>query len=57
MSSAPPRMTGGSVSAAVGYPIEFLHALAPIAGALIGLFASWRMLTGPAATPAVEIAP
>jgi TRAP-type C4-dicarboxylate transport system permease small subunit len=52
------EMTGGSVSAAIGYPIEFLHALAPIAGALIGLFASWRMLTGPAAdTPAAELAP
>ena len=41
-------ITGGSVSAAIGYPIELLHALAPIAGALIGVFASWRMLT---ATP------
>ena len=36
-------MTGGSVSAAIGYPIEMLHALAPVAGALIGLFASWRI--------------
>ena len=31
--------------------------LAACAGALIGLFASWRMLTGPAATPAAELAP
>ena len=35
-------MTGGSVSAAIGYPIEILHALAPVAGGLICLFASWR---------------
>jgi TRAP-type C4-dicarboxylate transport system permease small subunit len=39
-------MTGGSVSAAIGYPIEMLHALAPITGALIGVFATWRMLAG-----------
>ena len=26
-------VTSGSVSAAIGYPIEFLHALAPVAGA------------------------
>lgn len=50
-------MTGGSVSAAIGYPIELLHALAPVAGALIGLFASWRMLTGPSAEPSPELAP
>ncbi|MDO9561945.1 MAG: TRAP transporter small permease [Bradyrhizobium sp.] len=50
-------MTGGSVSAAIGYPIEFLHALAPVAGGLIGLFASWRMLAGPPAEPLPEPAP
>ena len=50
-------MTGGSVSAAIGYPIEMLHGLAPIAGALIGLFASWRMLTNTAAEPSPELAP
>ena len=50
-------MTGGSVSAAIGYPIEMLHALAPVAGALIGLFASWRMLTGSPAEPSPELAP
>src|SRR5262245_50099245 len=50
-------MTGGSVSAAIGYPIEFLHALAPVAGALIGLFASWRMLAGEPAKQPAEMAP
>jgi TRAP-type C4-dicarboxylate transport system permease small subunit len=42
-------ITGGSVSAAIGYPIEFLHGMAPAAGALICLFALGRLLTGPAA--------
>lgn len=50
-------MTGGSVSAAIGYPIEMLHALAPVAGGLIGLFATWRMLTGTPAEPSPELAP
>jgi TRAP-type C4-dicarboxylate transport system permease small subunit len=38
------EITGGSVSAAIGYPIELLHALAPITGGLIGVFATFRML-------------
>lgn len=42
-------ITGGSVSAAIGYPIEFLHGMAPVAGALICLFALGRLLTGPTA--------
>lgn len=50
-------MTGGSVSAAIGFPIEMLHAMAPVAGAMIGLFASWRMLTGTSAEPSPELAP
>jgi TRAP-type C4-dicarboxylate transport system permease small subunit len=50
-------MTGGSVSAAIGYPIEILHALAPIAGALSGLFASLRMLTNAPTEVPVELAP
>lgn len=50
-------MTGGSVSAAIGFPIEMLHAMAPVAGALIGLFASWRMLTSAPAEVPVELAP
>ena len=49
--------TGGSVSAAIGYPIEFLHALAPAAGGLICLFAIWRLIEGPQAEPAPELAP
>jgi TRAP-type C4-dicarboxylate transport system permease small subunit len=50
-------MTGGSVSAAIGFPIEMLHAMAPVAGALIGLFASWRMLANTPAEVQVELAP
>ena len=40
-------MTSGSVSAAIGYPIEILHGFAPVAGALIFLFALRRLLLGP----------
>jgi TRAP-type C4-dicarboxylate transport system permease small subunit len=39
-------MTGGSVSAAIRYPIELLHGLAPVTGALICLFALQRGLRG-----------
>lgn len=39
------EMTRGSVSAAIGYPIEILHILAPVSGGLIFLFAFAR-LTG-----------
>jgi TRAP-type C4-dicarboxylate transport system permease small subunit len=49
--------TGGSVSAAIGYPIEFLHALAPVAGALICLFALWRIVAGPEPEPGPEPVP
>lgn len=38
------EITEGSVSAAIGYPIEILNAMAPIAGALMALFAFERML-------------
>jgi len=48
------EMTGGSISAAIGYPIEVLHALAPICGGLIFLFAAWRTLAGGSETPAPE---
>lgn len=48
-------VTSGSVSAAIAYPIEFLHALAPVAGALTCLFAVWRLIEGPK-TPAPELA-
>lgn len=37
-------ITEGSVSAAIGYPIEILNGMAPIAGALMALFAGERML-------------
>lgn len=50
-------MTGGSVSAAIGFPIEMLHAMAPVAGALIGLFASWRMLIYTPVEVPMELAP
>lgn len=51
-------VTSGSVSAAIGYPIEFLHALAPITGALICLFATWRLISGrPATEPDTDLAP
>ncbi len=50
-------VTSGSVSAAIGYPIEMLHALAPVAGALTCLFAVWRLIEGPKAEPAPELAP
>ncbi len=37
-------ITEGSVSAAIGYPIEILNAMAPIAGALMALFALERVV-------------
>lgn len=42
-------MTRGSVSAAIGYPIEVLHSLAMATGVLICLFALHRVVRGPAA--------
>ncbi|MGE0714487.1 MAG: TRAP transporter small permease [Alphaproteobacteria bacterium] len=47
-------ITQGSVSAAVGYPIEWLHGLAPVSGALVLLFGAERVLAGPPATSADE---
>lgn len=49
-------VTSGSVSAAIGYPIELLHTLAPVAGALTCLFSVWRLVEGPKAEPAPELA-
>jgi TRAP-type C4-dicarboxylate transport system permease small subunit len=49
-------VTSGSVSAAIGYPIEMLHVLAPVAGALTCLFAIWRIIEGPKSDPAPELA-
>lgn len=47
-------ITAGSVSAAIGYPIEILNVLAPISGALMALFALERALRpgGAVETPA-----
>lgn len=50
-------MTGGSVSAAIGFPIEILHAMAPVAGALVGLFASWRIFGNVPVEAPAELAP
>lgn len=47
-------ITAGSVSAAIGYPIEILNALAPLAGALMALFALERALRPGGALPAAE---
>jgi TRAP-type C4-dicarboxylate transport system permease small subunit len=45
-------MTSGTVSAAVGYPIEVLHTMAPVCGALVFLFGTERALLGvPAKEP------
>lgn len=49
-------VTSGSISAAIGYPIEMLHALAPVAGALTCLFAVWRLIEGSKPDPAPELA-
>jgi TRAP-type C4-dicarboxylate transport system permease small subunit len=40
------EFTRGSVSAAIAYPIEILHGMAPIAGALACLFAVARVVAG-----------
>lgn len=50
-------ITSGGRSAAIGYPIEILHALAPAAGVLMCLFALERVVRGPAAAPAAADAP
>ena len=47
-------ITAGSVSAAIGYPIEILNALAPVAGALMALFGLERALRPGGALPAEE---
>ncbi len=39
-------MTSGSVSAAIGYPIETLHFMAPVCGVLVMLFAAERLVFG-----------
>nr|WP_264185308.1 TRAP transporter small permease [Roseicella aerolata] len=47
-------ITAGSVSAAIGYPIEILNALAPVAGALMALFGLERALRPGGALPVEE---
>ncbi|WP_431267614.1 TRAP transporter small permease [Dankookia sp. P2] len=47
-------ITSGSVSAAIGYPIEILNVLAPIAGLLMALFGLERMLRPGGALPPAE---
>jgi TRAP-type C4-dicarboxylate transport system permease small subunit len=42
------EFTQGSVSAAIAYPIELLHGMAPFAGALVCLFAVERVVAGAA---------
>jgi len=49
--------TRGSVSAAIGYPIELLHGLAPVAGALICLFAINGLLAPPRSEPEPGLSP
>lgn len=45
-------MTSGTVSAAVGYPIEVLHVMAPVCGILVFMFGLERALLGvPPAEP------
>jgi TRAP-type C4-dicarboxylate transport system permease small subunit len=51
------EFTRGSVSAAIAYPIEILHGMAPIAGALAFLFAIVRAVTGAAAATQAEAPP
>lgn len=51
------EFTRGSVSAAIGYPIEMLHTMAPIAGALVCLFALVRVVAGAAGAEQVEAPP
>ena len=41
------EFTEGSTSAAIGYPIELLHGLAPVSGFLIALFALERIIAPP----------
>ncbi len=44
-------ITSGSVSAAIGYPVEILNVMAPVCGALIALFGIERALRPGSALP------
>lgn len=50
-------ITSGSVSASIGYPIEVLHGLAPLSGALIGIFATWRIFNPPPPESSAAVEP
>jgi TRAP-type C4-dicarboxylate transport system permease small subunit len=43
--------TRGGTSAAIAYPIELLHGIAPVAGAFVLLFALERLVTGRTSSP------
>lgn len=47
--------TSGSISPAIGYPIELLHYMAPVSGLLIALFAAERLILGPVEKSQEEI--
>jgi TRAP-type C4-dicarboxylate transport system permease small subunit len=49
-------LTSGSTSAAIGYPIEVLNALAPLCGGLMAIFALDRAVRGPTSQPDVALA-
>ena len=51
------EVTAGSTSAAMEYPIEILNVMAPVAGALVCLFALERLLLGAPAAAAEAPAP
>ena len=51
------EFTQGSVSAAIAYPIEILNGMAPVAGALVSLFAIVRVVTGAVGTGQSEASP
>lgn len=51
------EFTRGSVSAAIAYPIELLHGMAPISGALVCLFVLGRVVAGPPGAGAAEASP
>ncbi len=48
------EVTSGSTSAAIAYPVEILHGMAPVAGALTVLFAAERLWNNPP-PPAREV--
>jgi TRAP-type C4-dicarboxylate transport system permease small subunit len=49
--------TSGGTSAAIAYPVEILHGMAPVAGVLIVLFAVERLWTNPPAPVSKNLDP